>query len=164
MSVIKARPNRVKSRSQIRRSSTGNPETGPDLSWASSPAVRRSMQSNRPRDTSFEVVVRSALHQAGYRFRKHARPVPDLRCEPDIVFTSRRVAVFLDGCYWHSCPEHATFPKTNESWWRAKLARNVERDRENDQELRRHGWKVVRIWEHESVGDAVKRIQLVLEP
>ena len=131
-------------------------------SWASSAGVRRSMQSNGPRDTSLEVAVRSALHQAGYRFRKHVRPIPEFRCEPDIVFTSRRVVVFLDGCYWHSCPEHATFPKTNESWWRAKLARNVERDRGNDRALIAHGWTVVRVWEHEPVPDAVDKIRVVL--
>src|SRR5262249_21357027 len=85
-------------------------------SWASSPRVRRSMQSNRPRNTAPEVALRSALHRAGLRFFKHRQPVPGLRCEADIIFPGPRVAGFVDGCFWHGCPPHPTFPKTHPDW------------------------------------------------
>jgi DNA mismatch endonuclease (patch repair protein) len=75
------------------------------------------------------------------------------------VFAGARVAVFVDGCFWHSCPEHATAPKANSAWWSAKLAANVARDRDTDQRLAEDGWKVVRIWEHESVVDAGDRVE-----
>ena len=128
-------------------------------SWASSPAVRRSMQSNRPRDTTTEVVLRSALHRAGLRFYKHRRPVPGLRCEPDILFPAVRLAVFVDGCFWHACPQHASLPKTNGDWWLAKLRANQARDRRNDEALRAAGWIVLRVWEHGRVDEVVAQIR-----
>lgn len=131
-------------------------------SWASSPAVRRSMQSNRPRNTAPEVALRSALHRAGLRFFKHRRPVAGLRCEADIVFPGARVAVFVDGCFWHSCPEHATSPKTNAEWWARKLEVGRLRDRANERALAEGGWTVVRVWEHENTADAVARIQAAI--
>ena len=124
--------------------------------------MRRSMQSNRPRDTAPEVALRSALHRAGLRFFKHRRPVAGLRCEADIVFPGRRVAVFVDGCFWHGCPEHATFPKTNAEWWARKLDANRRRDLANENALTAAGWTVVRIWEHESMANAVNRVHAVL--
>lgn len=107
------------------------------------------MSANKRTDTKPELALRSALHRAGLRFRKDLRvDVDGLRVRPDIVFTRRKVAVFVDGCYWHSCPQHAVTPKTNVDFWVAKLARNVERDREQDAALHAAGWKVVRVWEH----------------
>ena len=111
-------------------------------------ATRDRMSRQRSRDTTPEVCLRRQLHTMGHRFRV-AYPVPGLpRRSIDIAFTRRKLAVFIDGCFWHSCPEHATRPKSDDAWWNAKLQRNVERDRETDQILMEHGWSVLRIWEH----------------
>ena len=128
-------------------------------SWASSAAIRRSMQANRPRNTAPELALRSALHHAGLRFRKHLRPVPGLRCEPDVVFTRAHLAIFLDGCWWHSCPQHGQVPKTHQEFWAPKLAKTRERDKKNTAALTKAGWTVLRIWEHESIESAVDLIQ-----
>lgn len=132
----------------------GNPET----SWATSQASRRTMQANRRRDTTPELALRRALHALGYRFRVDYPPIPNLRRRADIVFTRQRLAVFVDGCFWHRCPEHGTLPKSNADYWAPKLARNVERDRETDAALAEAGWRVVRVWEHESVKEATAGI------
>jgi DNA mismatch endonuclease (patch repair protein) len=129
-------------------------------SWATSPGVRRSMQGNRSRDTQPEVLVRSALHRRGLRFRKNLLlRAASVRVRPDIVFTAKRVAVFVDGCFWHRCPEHGSDPKSNTGYWKPKLDRNVRRDRVVTEALQEQGWTVVRIWEHESVEEAVGRIR-----
>lgn len=125
---------------------------------ASSAAVRAVMQANRKVDTRPEAAVRSAMHRRGLRFRKHARPLPDLNCVVDIVFRHAKIAVFVDGCFWHGCPYHGTAPQTNAPYWSAKIARNVERDRRNDAALAKAGWRVVRIWEHEDPEEAAARI------
>jgi DNA mismatch endonuclease (patch repair protein) len=124
-------------------------------SWASSAGVRRSMRSNRSKGTVPEVRLRSALHRAGLRFRKNARPLPSLRCTADVLFRRQRVAVFVDGCFWHSCPVHGTMPTLNGDWWRAKLCATVERDASNRLALEREGWNVLRFWEHEGVDHIV---------
>jgi len=85
-------------------------------------------------------------------------PLDGLRVRPDIVFTRRRVAVFVDGCFWHRCPEHGTSPRSNSDYWRAKLDRNVARDRRVDATLGRAGWRSLRVWEHEEEGDAALRV------
>lgn len=118
-------------------------------SWASSPASRKVMQGNRSRDTSPEVAVRKLLHSAGLRYRVDYRPEPSLRRKADIVFTRQRVAVFIDGCYWHACPEHGTRARTNADYWSAKLKRNVARDADTTSRLETAGWVVMRFWEHE---------------
>jgi DNA mismatch endonuclease (patch repair protein) len=120
------------------------------------------MQGNRKRDTRPELALRSELHRRGLRYRIDAKPVGSLRCRADIVFRRQRVAVFVDGCFWHGCPEHGTRPRTNASYWSAKIARNVERDRLNDAELSGAGWTVVRVWEHELPSDAANRIARLL--
>jgi len=101
------------------------------------------------------------LHRRGLRYRvNYAFREPGLtrrRC--DVAFTRCRVAVFVDGCFWHACPLHATSPKANESWWRAKLDRNVDRDRDTNGQLRAAGWTVLRFWEHEDVMDAADRVE-----
>ncbi len=101
------------------------------------------------RDTPQEKAVRSALHRRGLRFRVDNRPVKGIRRKADIVFGPARVAVFVDGCFWHGCPLHATWPKTNGEWWKNKLEANQRRDRDTDRRLEEAGWLVIRVWEHE---------------
>lgn len=131
------------------------------MSWASAEGSRNSMRSNRRRDTLPELAVRRRLHAAGLRYRVDFAPLGGRR-RADIVFTRQHVAVFIDGCYWHGCPDHATFPKRNSDYWLPKLARNVERDRETDQSLREAGWTVLRFWEHESPDDVARRIAVAV--
>lgn len=118
-------------------------------SWASSDASRKVMQANRARDTAPELAVRRLLHAAGLRYRVAHRPEPSLRRTADIVFTRQRVAVFIDGCYWHACPEHGTQARANAAYWSEKLARNVARDADTNARLSELGWTVLRFWEHE---------------
>jgi len=113
------------------------------------------MLSNRGRDSGPELLVRKRLHAAGLRYRVDFAPVGGRR-RADIVFTRQHLAVFIDGCFWHRCPEHATVPARNSEYWVPKLARNVERDRETDASLCAAGWSVLRFWEHEAP-DAVAR-------
>lgn len=127
-------------------------------SWASSPGVRRSMQSNRGRDTAPELRLRSRLHALGLRYFVNRRPVKAVRRTADIVFPRLRIAVFVDGCFWHSCPVHGTSPATNSLFWIGKLERTEERDRETDAILGAAGWTVVRIWEHEDPEVAAAKI------
>lgn len=121
-------------------------------------ATRLRMSRQRRHDTSPERALRSLLHRAGLRYRLHRRPVAGLRRQADLVFAGAKVAVFVDGCFWHCCPEHATSPKANGAWWAAKLARNVERDRDTDRRLAEAGWQVVRVWEHEDPAGAAARV------
>lgn len=120
------------------------------------------MSRARREDTAPEVALRSALHRMGLRFRLH-RPLPfDRRRKADIVFGPSRVAVFVDGCFWHSCPQHATIPQANREFWLEKLARNRARDADTDARLAAAGWLVLRVWEHENAGDAARRIAEVV--
>lgn len=114
--------------------------TPPEGSWASSEANRRAMQGNRSRDTKPELAIRTILHAAGFRYRVHCAPLKSLRRRADIVFGPARVAVFIDGCYWHGCPEHYVPPKTNSSYWNPKIAGNIARDRDTDEKLTAAGW------------------------
>lgn len=125
---------------------------------ASSPEASRRMRVTGPRDTAPEKAVRSALHRLGLRFRVDRQVLRDVRRRADIVFGPARVAVFIDGCFWHSCPEHGTMPKANGDWWKDKLARNRERDADTDQRLAEEGWRVIRVWEHEDAEDAANGI------
>ncbi|MEU5253232.1 very short patch repair endonuclease [Streptomyces longwoodensis] len=110
------------------------------------------------RDTAPEVAVRKLLHASGLRYRVNV-PVPGIpRRTIDIAFPRAKVAIFLDGCFWHGCPEHATHPKANADWWRAKLDKNMSRDAETTQHLIGAGWTVLRFWEHESVDEVARRI------
>jgi DNA mismatch endonuclease, patch repair protein len=121
------------------------------------------MRANRRSDTKPELALRRALHQQGYRYRKDYRlDLTGARVRPDIAFTARRVAVFVDGCFWHCCPEHGSQPANNTWYWEPKLARNVERDRAADAALSAAGWSVVRIWEHESVEAAIAAVVAAL--
>lgn len=120
------------------------------------------MQSNKSRDTRPEIAVRSALHREGLRFRKNVRPVPQLRCTADVVFAAARVAVFVDGCFWHACTIHGSLPRTNREWWRSKLNATRERDRLNSEVLRNAGWHVVRVWEHDDIPSVVSTVRTAL--
>lgn len=100
------------------------------------------------RDTAQELAVRRLLHASGLRYRVHV-PVPGMpRRTIDIVFPKTKIAIFLDGCFWHGCPQHATHPMANAEWWRAKLEKNMARDTETTEHLRSAGWTVLRFWEH----------------
>lgn len=124
----------------------------------SSPEVSRRMSQVRNKDTAAEMAVRRELHARGYRYRVNLRIPGGGRSRPDIAFTRHRIAVFIDGCFWHRCPEHATFPKSNAKWWADKLEANVIRDGDIDSDLTKAGWAVIRIWEHKATHDAVERI------
>ena len=126
-----------------------------------SPAATKMGKSNTRTDTKAEIRLRSELHRRGLRFRKDfpvrvssGRPV-----RPDVVFTKARVMVFLDGCFWHSCPEHGHVPKSNRDYWVPKLEGNVERDRRVDHMCADAGWEVIRIWEHEPLDSAASRVE-----
>lgn len=116
------------------------------------------MVANSSRESTLELAVRKALFARGLRFRKQVRVVPKLRCTVDIVFPRLRIAVFIDGCFWHRCPLHATAPAANGEWWRRKLDANVARDRRNDAALRAAGWTVLRYWEHQPVEEIAQEI------
>ncbi|MEV6181215.1 very short patch repair endonuclease [Streptomyces sp. NPDC052015] len=136
----------------------------PEGSWASSAARRRNMQAIRSRDTKPERLVRRLVHAHGLRYRVAARPLPGLRRTADIVFRPAKVAVFIDGCYWHGCPDHYVSPRTNPAYWSDKVARNVARDRDTDQQLRDAGWLVLRFWEHMPAEEtAAEIVRLVSE-
>jgi DNA mismatch endonuclease (patch repair protein) len=131
-----------------------------DYPHPSSPARSANMRANRRTDTKPELALRRALHAAGYRYRKDYRLDLDggARVRPDIAFTARRVAVFVDGCFWHCCPEHGSKPAVNVGYWDPKLRRNVERDRAADTALAAAGWEVVRVWEHQPLEAAVAAV------
>lgn len=126
------------------------------------PATRERLRRVKQRDTSPELAVRRVLHARGLRYRVDIAPVDGMRRRADIVFTRVRVAVFIDGCFWHRCPVHGTEPKNNAAWWKAKLDANVQRDRDTDHRLRQAGWIVVRAWEHEDPGAVADRIESVV--
>lgn len=117
------------------------------------------MRANRPRDTGPELAIRAELFARGLRYRIHRRPLPSLRSEADVVFPRERVAVYVDGCFWHRCPQHGVLPTANGAWWRTKLDTNVQRDRRADHVLEEAGWTVMRVWEHESPVAAADRIE-----
>ncbi|MEU0491246.1 very short patch repair endonuclease [Nocardiopsis sp. NPDC006139] len=120
--------------------------------------VRKSMRANRGRDTGPELAVRRLVHAAGLRYRVSARPLPALRRTADLVFTRRRIAVFVDGCFWHGCPEHHTTARTNAAYWAEKVRANRERDADTDRRLGEAGWTVLRFWEHEEPAAVAERI------
>ncbi|MEU7894253.1 very short patch repair endonuclease [Nonomuraea sp. NPDC049152] len=125
----------------------------------------RNMQANRRSNTKPEVALRSALHQMGLRYRKDFRlDLGEVKVRPDIVFTAKKIAVFVDGCFWHVCPEHGRQPTSNEWYWAPKLRRNMERDQRVNSALEAAGWRVVRLWEHEGLTTAVAAVVAVVNP
>ncbi|MFE2421502.1 very short patch repair endonuclease [Streptomyces hokutonensis] len=137
--------------------------TPPEGSWASSAARRRNMQAIRSRDTKPEQLIRRLVHAQGLRYRVAARPLPHLRRTADMVFRPAKVAVFIDGCYWHGCPYHYIPPKTNPGYWSDKVAGNMTRDRDTDQKLKDAGWLVLRFWEHEPSDECAARISTAVQ-
>lgn len=120
------------------------------------------MSTLKRRDNEAELAVRRLLHAAGYRYRVH-HPVPGLpRRTIDIAFTRAKVAVFIDGCFWHGCPEHGTQPKSNRAWWMAKLEANTRRDQDTSAHLSREGWIVIRAWEHRPPAEVVRDVDTVV--
>ena len=113
----------------------------------------------RTRDTDPERRLRSILHRRGLRFRVNRRLTTGPACYADLAFGPSRVAVFVDGCYWHGCPQHASWPKSNAEWWREKIAKNQRRDGETTRRLRDTGWLVIRIWEHDDPTCAAAAIE-----
>jgi len=120
------------------------------------------MRAVRRRGTVPEVALRRELHRRGLRYRVDHWPVASLRTRADIVFTRARVAVFVDGCFWHGCPVHWTRPASNTQWWLDKIERNMQRDSAATQALTAYGWRVVRVWEHDDLVLAATRIQELL--
>ncbi len=122
-------------------------------------ATSARLSKQRRRDTKPEIALRRELHRRGLRYFVDRAPLKGMRRRADVVFPRRRVAVYVDGCFWHSCPIHATKPRNNAQWWADKLAANVARDRDTDRLLAAEGWTVLRIWEHE---DPVAAAELVV--
>lgn len=120
--------------------------------------IASKMRLQRRRDTPCELKVRKLLHGIGLRYRVDYRPVKGIRRRADIVFPPAKVAVFMDGCFWHLCPRHASWPKNNAFWWRQKLLQNQLRDRETNRHLRQLGWVVLRFWEHEPPERVARKI------
>jgi DNA mismatch endonuclease (patch repair protein) len=112
------------------------------------------MLAAKRRDTAPEMHLRSELHRRGLRFRVDAIPLPGVRRRADIVFRTARVAVYVDGCFWHGCPVHGTWPKANAEWWRTKIVANRDRDADTDRRMSEADWLVVRVWEHEGAAAA----------
>ncbi len=124
-----------------------------------SESVRRNLQSMPTKNSGPELELRRALHGLGLRFRLHAADLPG---RPDVVFRRARVAVFVDGCFWHYCRTHCVLPRNNRAWWRDKLQANRSRDRCNTRTLTRDGWLVVRVWGHQDMVPAARRIRRVV--
>lgn len=118
------------------------------------------MKRIRRANTGPELAVRRELHRRGLRYLVGQAPLPDFtRRRADIVFSRARVAVFIDGCFWHGCPDHGTWPKSNAEWWRRKIEANRSRDLDTDAQLRAAGWTVVRVWEHDDICEAADRVE-----
>ena len=129
-----------------------------DVPKPTSEADRGRMEAQRQRDTKPEMSIRRWLHRHGYRYRVDVRPVQAIPRRADVVFPGIKLAVFVDGCFWHGCPDHMTWPKANRQWWRAMIRQNQRRDKDTTERLRGAGWAVLRVWEHENPDEAAKQI------
>lgn len=127
-----------------------------------SESVSRRMSRVRTTGTGPELRLRAVLYALGHRYRLNHRPVVGLRCYPDLVFIRPKVAVFVDGCFWHGCPDHPSWPKSNAAWWRGKIARNRSRDVNLTSRLTQAGWLVIRLWEHQAADEAASIVQTAL--
>ena len=114
----------------------------------------KNMAAIRSRDTKPELLLRKKLFKKGLRYRITNK----LPGKPDIIFPQLKIAVFVDGCFWHGCPEHGSWPRANGEWWREKIIANRSRDDRTNGELIRNGWLPLRIWEHEDCSMAAKKI------
>ena len=126
-------------------------------------SVRQRFRAQRVRDTEVELAIRRAVHRMGLRYRVNVRPSSELRVRADMVFTRAKVAVFIDGCFWHGCPEHFIPPKNNAEWWAAKIQGNRDRDARSRADLVARGWQVVSIWEHANADEAASEIAAVVD-
>ncbi|NNG19779.1 very short patch repair endonuclease [Naumannella sp. ID2617S] len=135
----------------------------PPSSWASSANSRATMRANRGRDTEPELLVRRLLHAAGYRYRVNERVPGMARRTIDIAFARKRVAIFIDGCFWHGCPDHYNRPKANAEFWRDKREQNMRRDDETTKHLQSLGWTVLRFWTHEPADQVAQAVRAALE-
>jgi DNA mismatch endonuclease (patch repair protein) len=120
------------------------------------------MLATRRRDTAAEVAIRAALEAYGLVYEVDRAILPEIRRRADLLFGRERVAAFVDGCFWHACPLHATWPKKNAAWWRAKIEANQQRDADTDRRLAEAGWAVIRVWEHEDPVEAATRIAAIV--
>lgn len=141
---------------------TGDPSGAGSWRPPTDAATSARMSRQRRAHTAPELALRRELHRRGLRYFVDRAPIRGQRRRADVVFPRRRIAVYVDGCFWHRCPDHATDPKNNAAWWAEKLAGNVARDRATDTALREAGWQVVRIWEHEDPVRAADRVQAAL--
>lgn len=137
--------------------------TGSKRAVLSGPDVSLRMKKIRQRDTSAELALRSELHARGLRYRIQVPVLSKPRRVADVAFKGLRVAVLVDGCFWHGCPQHATWPKQNAEFWRAKIHANQQRDRDTDDRLRGEGWAVVRAWAHESPERVAAKVASIVE-
>jgi DNA mismatch endonuclease, patch repair protein len=153
--------NRAADRRPASTRRVARPDTD-EASFASSPGVRRRMQLQRTRDTAPELALRHALHALGLRYRVDRAAIPGSLRRSDIIFIRQRVAVYVDGCFWHGCPEHGSGSKSNTAWWAEKLARVRARDAETDRALVEAGWLVVRVWEHEDPRVAAEKVRNIV--
>lgn len=128
----------------------------------SSELASRRFRNTPTRDTPAELALRRELFGRGFRYRVDTRPLPAVNRRADLVFRRQRVAVFVDGCYWHGCPEHCKMPKSNKGWWAQKIGGNRARDEDTDCKLREAGWVPVRIWEHQLPEEAAAFVANVL--
>jgi DNA mismatch endonuclease (patch repair protein) len=124
----------------------------------SSPAAENRMKASKQRDTTPEKTLRSNLFRKGLRYRIHKKPIMELNRVADILFPSIKIAIFVDGCFWHGCPIHGTQAKANAQFWKEKIERNKERDIDTTKQLENAGWTVIRIWEHEDLGKVSEEI------
>ncbi len=129
-----------------------------NLPSPSSEAVSRRMSATGQRDTPPELEIRKRLFAKGLRYRVDYPVLTKPRRRGDIVFPRIKVAIFVDGCFWHGCPLHGTWPKANEEFWRKKIETNRSRDADTDRRLRKDGWMVIRVWEHEAPDEVAERI------
>lgn len=137
------------------------PKRRKDVPAASSPDALARMKRQKGEGTKPELLIQAALEAEGLTFEVQAKVVPGVRRRADIVFREEKTAIFVDGCFWHACPVHATWPKANADWWKAKIEGNQRRDRDTDQRLADAGWKVVRIWECEAATPTTARQRIV---
>lgn len=144
------------------RATIGAVDSGP-APPPSSAAAARTMRANRRRDTAPELAVRRALHARGLRFLVDV-PVPGTsrRRRADVLLRGARIALFVDGCFWHSCPRHQHLPRANREWWTRKMASIVRRDRDTDRQVRAAGWMPVRVWEHEPAALVAGRVRALV--
>jgi DNA mismatch endonuclease (patch repair protein) len=148
---------------EVAASAQTRPIVVPPAPAATSPAASATMRANRRRDTRPELALRRELWRRGHRYLVDATPAgTSRRRRADVLLRGARIAVFVDGCFWHSCLQHRHVPKANRAWWEVKLASIRERDARTDVELRAAGWLPVRIWEHEDPAGAADRLHVLL--